>query len=192
MVDVVLASASPRRQELLKRIISDFRIIESDFDENSVKFNGSCPDFVMESSFGKAMDVAEKLTRPSLVIGCDTIVSFENTVLGKPADYNEAFSMLRMLSGNTHQVYSGITLINTESNSVMKDFVLTKVLFSGIDDEEIRRYIASGEPMDKAGAYGIQGHGGVFVEEIHGCYYNVVGLPLNKLNKMIKGMGVNL
>lgn len=192
MIDVVLASASPRRQELLKRLVSDFVIIESDFDENSVNFRGSCPDYVMESSFGKAMDVARKLTRPSLVIGCDTIVSFENKVLGKPSDYNEAFSMLRMLSGKEHQVYSGITLINTENHMVKKDFVVTGVLFSVIDDEEIRGYIESGEPMDKAGAYGIQGYGGVFVEEIHGCYYNVVGLPLNKLNKMIKGMGVNL
>jgi len=192
MMDVVLASASPRRQELLKRLVSDFMIIESDFDENSVKFSGSCPDYVMESSLGKAMNVAGRLTRPSLVVGCDTIVSFENKVLGKPSDYNEAFSMLRMLSGRVHQVYSGITLINTENHVVKKDFVVTGVMFSVIDDGEIRRYIESGEPMDKAGAYGIQGFGGVFVEEIHGCYYNVVGLPLNKLNKMIKGMGVNL
>jgi len=192
MMDVVLASASPRRQELLKRLVSDFMIIESDFDENSVKFSGSCPDYVMESSLGKAMNVAGRLTRPSLVVGCDTIVSFENKVLGKPSDYNEAFSMLRMLSGRVHQVYSGITLINTENHVVKKDFVVTGVMFSVIDDGEIRRYIESGEPMDKAGAYGIQGFGGVFVEEIHGCYYNVVGLPLNKLHKMIKGMGVNL
>ncbi|MHC1720768.1 MAG: Maf-like protein [Clostridiaceae bacterium] len=191
-MDVVLASASPRRQELLKRLISEFTIIESDFDENTVMFSGSCPDYVMKSSFGKAMNVAEKLTEPSLVIGCDTIVSYGNTVLGKPVDYDEAFSMLSMLSGNTHQVYSGITLINTKNNMVKKEFVLTDVMFSRINDEEIRRYLESGEPMDKAGAYGIQGYGGVFVEEIHGCYYNVVGLPLNKLNKMIKGMGVNL
>lgn len=191
-MDVVLASSSPRRQELLKRLVKNFEIIESDFDEGSLVFNGNCPDFVMLSSFGKASDVAKKLTMPSIVIGCDTIVSFERKVLGKPVDCNDAFSMLKMLSGNVHQVYSGITLINTETNKMMQDFVLTDVKFSKLDDKEIKLYIDTGEPMDKAGAYGIQGYGGVFVEEIRGCYYNVVGLPLNKLKKMMKGMGVDL
>lgn len=191
-MNVVLASASARRQELLKRLVEEYQVLVSDFDENSVRFNSSCPEYVMEVARGKALSVAEGLKSESLVIGSDTIVAYEGLVLGKPMDQEDAFSMLKMLSGKKHQVYSGIALVNTSNGQVISDFSVTEVKFDVLSDDEIWKYIASGEPMDKAGAYGIQGHGGVFVEEIHGCYYNVVGLPLNKLNKMIKGMGVNL
>jgi septum formation protein len=191
-VNVVLASASARRQELLRRLVEEFKIIVSDFDENSVRFGGDCPSYVMEIALGKARDVACSLDEESLVIGCDTIVAYEGTVLGKPADREDAFSMLSMLSGKRHQVYSGIALIDTATGRVGTDFAVTEVKFDHLTEAEIWKYIDSGEPMDKAGAYGIQGHGGVFVEEICGCYYNVVGLPLNKLNKLIKGIGVNL
>ena len=119
-------------------------------------------------------------------------MAYEGSVIGKPLDSEDAFSMLKMLSGKKHQVYSGIALVNSSNGQVMSDYVMTEVKFDLLSDDEIRGYISTGEPMDKAGAYGIQGHGGVFVEEIHGCYYNVVGLPLNKLKNMIKGMGVNL
>lgn len=191
-MNVVLASASARRQELLKRLVENYQVLVSDFDESSIQFNNDCPEYVMELACGKALNVAEGLKTASLVIGCDTIVAYEGTVLGKPQDHEDAFFMLKMLSGKKHQVYSGIALVNTSNGQVRTDFAMTEVKFDQLSDEEIRRYIASGEPMDKAGAYGIQGHGGVFVEEIHGCYYNVVGLPLNKLNKMLKGIGVNL
>ncbi|MBP1744300.1 MAG: septum formation protein Maf [Firmicutes bacterium] len=191
-MNVVLASASARRQELLKRLVENYQVLVSDFDESSIQFNNDCPGYVMELACGKALNVAEGLKTASLVIGCDTIVAYEGTVLGKPQDHEDAFFMLKMLSGKKHQVYSGIALVNTSNGQVRTDFAMTEVKFDQLSDEEIRRYIASGEPMDKAGAYGIQGHGGVFVEEIHGCYYNVVGLPLNKLNKMLKGIGVNL
>ena len=113
-------------------------------------------------------------------------------ILGKPKDENEAFDMLKLLSGNTHQVYSGIAIINNKTGNINRDFVCTDVKFDNLSDEQIKKYIENGEYKDKAGAYGIQGYGGIFVEEIHGCYYNVVGLPLNKLSKMLKGMGVNL
>jgi septum formation protein len=191
-VNVVLASASARRQELLKRLVEKYQILVSDFDESSVKFNNDCAEYVMELACGKALNVAEGLKAESLVIGCDTIVAFDGTVLGKPLDHEDAFAMLKMLSGKKHRVYSGIALVNTSTGQTSTDFAMTEVKFDILSDEVIRGYIASGEPMDKAGAYGIQGRGGVFVEEIHGCYYNVVGLPLNKLNKMIKGIGVNL
>jgi septum formation protein len=191
-VNVVLASASARRQELLKRLVEDYQVIVSDFDESSIQFNNDCRSYVMELARGKALSVARGLNSASLVIGCDTIVAYGGYVLGKPFDREDAFSMLKMLSGKKHQVYSGIALLNTKSGQVMSDYVMTEVKFDQMSDDEIRGYIATGEPMDKAGAYGIQGHGGVFVEEIHGCYYNVVGLPLNKLKNMIKGMGVNL
>jgi septum formation protein len=192
VLKIVLASASIRRQELLERFVQKFKIIVSDFNEDLVLFQNDSSDYVMSLSYGKALNVAEKLKEPSIVIGCDTIVSFEGKILGKPEDYNEAFCMLKMLSGKKHQVYSGITLINTETKDSVTDYVLTEVKFSELSDEDIKKYIKSGEPMDKAGAYGIQGLAGVFVEEIHGCYYNVVGLPLNKLKKMLLGMGVNL
>jgi len=191
-VNVVLASASARRQELLKRLVEEYQVIVSDFDESSVRFGSDCPSYVMELALGKAMDVAKNLDEASLVIGCDTIVAYEGSVLGKPSGREDAFSMLRMLSGRRHQVYSGIALVDTATGRVAKDFAVTEVKFDHLSDAEIWQYVDSGEPMDKAGAYGIQGHGGVFVEEIHGCFYNVVGLPLNKLNKMIKGIGVNL
>jgi len=191
-VNVVLASASARRQELLKRLVKEYQVIVSDFDESSVRFVSDCPSYVMEIACGKALDVAKNLDEASLVIGCDTIVAYGGSVLGKPSDREDAFSMLRMLSGKEHQVYSGIALVDTSTGIVEKDFLVTEVKFDHLSDEEIWRYIDSGEPMDKAGAYGIQGHGGVFVEGIRGCFYNVVGLPLNKLNKMIKGIGVNL
>jgi len=191
-VNVVLASASARRQELLKRLVEEYQVIVSDFDESSIQFNNDCGSYVMELARGKALSVARGLNSASLVIGCDTIVAYGGSVLGKPLDREDAFSMLKMLSGKKHQVYSGIALVNRSSGQMMSDYVMTEVKFDQMSEDEIRDYIATGEPMDKAGAYGIQGHGGVFVEEIHGCYYNVVGLPLNKLKNMIKGMGVNL
>ena len=191
-MNVVLASASARRQELLKRLVEDYQVIVSDFDESSIQFNNDCGSYVMELARGKALSVARGLNSASLVIGCDTIVAYGGSVLGKPLDREDAFSMLKMLSGKKHQVYSGIALVNRSSGQMMSDYVMTEVKFDQMSEDEIRDYIATGEPMDKAGAYGIQGHGGVFVEEIHGCYYNVVGLPLNKLKNMIKGMGVNL
>lgn len=191
-MNVVLASASARRQELLKRLVEEYQVIVSDFDESSVRLGSDCPSYVMELACGKALDVAKDLDEASLVIGCDTIVAYGDKVLGKPIDREDAYSMLRMLSGERHQVYSGIALVDTATGRVTQDFAVTEVKFDNLSDDEIWRYIDSEEPMDKAGAYGIQGHGGVFVEEIRGCFYNVVGLPLNKLNKMIKGIGVNL
>ena len=191
-MELILASASERRKELLKRLTSDFDIIISNFNEEEVAFEGNCGEFVKKLAEGKAKEVASTAHKGKIVIGCDTIVSYNGKVLGKPKDEEDAFSMLKLLSGNVHEVYSGITLINTNTMEVISDYVCTKVKFSKLKDEEIRDYIATKEPMDKAGAYGIQGFGGVFVEEIHGCYYNVVGLPLNKLMHMLKEMGVNL
>jgi septum formation protein len=188
---IVLASASIRRQELLKRLTDEFEIIVSNFDEDRVEFSGDCGSYVMELAEGKASDVCKKMQSESIVIGCDTIVSFGNKILGKPKDKTEAFNMLKFLSGNSHQVYSGIVLVNTRSEKIIRDYVCTDVKFSELSDSEIRKYIENGEYKDKAGAYGIQGYGGVFVEKIHGCYYNVVGLPLNKLSKMLVEMGVN-
>lgn len=182
---VILASASERRQDLLSRLVDDFEILVSNFDENEIKFDGNVKEYVEKIALGKAKDVFNRIKDNFIIIAADTIVTLDNEILGKPKDEEDAFNMLRKLSGKTHKVYSGIVLINTKTGKVLKDSLCTEVKFSILKDNEIKQYIESGEPLDKAGAYGIQGNGGVFVEEIRGCYYNVVGLPLNKLKCMI-------
>ena len=182
----ILASGSESRQELLHRVVEDFNVSVSDFDETEVVFNGDIDKYVKELALGKALNVKEKTKEDAIIISGDTIVVLENNILGKPKGEKDAFNMLKSLSGKTHRVYSGLAVVNTSNNKVEKESLYTEVKFSNLTDEEIKSYIKTGEPLDKAGAYGIQGYGGVFVEKINGCYYNVVGLPLNLLNKMLK------
>lgn len=189
---IILASASDRRKELLSRITKEFDIMVSGFDESSVDFLGDIGQYTIEIAKGKALDVLGKVNDNSIIIGCDTIVAINDKLLGKPKDKDEAFYMLKLLSGKTHQVISGLAIVDTSTKEIHTDYVCTDIKFSELTEVEIIRYIESGEPMDKAGAYGIQGLAGVFVQEIKGCYYGVVGLPINKLNMMLKGMGVNL
>ena len=182
----ILASASERRKELLSRIVRDFEVRVSDFDEDSVQVNNDIEKYVKILSEGKAKSVALNCSKDSIIIGADTIVVIDNKVLGKPKDKNHAFRMLKSLSNNVHRVYSGVTVINNTTKVIKSECLYTEVYFSELSDEEIWKYIDTEECLDKAGAYGIQGFGGVFVKRINGCYYNVVGLPLNLLNKMIK------
>ncbi|WP_027624985.1 Maf-like protein [Clostridium lundense] len=192
-MNIILASASERRKELLKRIVDNFQIVVSNFDENKIEFQGDCGSYVVDLAKGKALNVASNLnTHEDIIIASDTVVFLDNKVLGKPKDKSEAFDMLKSLSGKIHQVYSGIAIYNTYNKKIITEYVCTEVKFSNIPDDLILKYIESGEPMDKAGAYGIQGYGGIFVEKINGCYYNVVGLPLNKLYFLLKEMGVDL
>jgi len=183
---IVLASASERRQELLGRLIKDFDIIVSDFDESKVLFEGSIDKYVKDVALGKALDVKGKLNEDAIIISADTIVTFGDKILGKPKDEDDAFNIIKSLQGRKHLVYSGVVVINTAKNLIKQESLATEVTFSEISDEEILEYIKTGEPLDKAGAYGIQGVGGIFVNEIKGCYYNVVGLPLNKLKFMLE------
>lgn len=199
---LVLASSSPRRKELLKKITDDFIIIESDFDEETISFQGDVSEYVMKLAKAKAADVLSKIRREErysslmqeevLIIGCDTVVEIQNNILGKPKDNLEAEVMLKKLSGKVHRVYSGIAVLDASKNVFKTDYACTEVAFSKLSNHEIKNYINSGESLDKAGAYGIQGKAAIFVEEIRGCYYNIVGLPLNKLYRMLLGMGVNL
>lgn len=182
----ILASASERRQELLHRIVDNFDIIISNFDEEKVSFNDNIEDYVLELASGKALNVAENIKNEAIIIAADTIVVLDNVILGKPKDSNDAFETLKLLSGKVHRVYSGVVVLNTTNSKLEKKCVYTEVKFSDLTDQEINKYINTKEPLDKAGSYGIQGYGGVFVEYINGCYYNVVGLPLNTLDKMIK------
>ena len=181
----VLASASARRQELLHRIISDFDIEVSNFDESTVSFNGNVEEYVINLAKGKAISTRDSLKKDAIIIAGDTIVVLDDKVLGKPKNEEDAYRMLKELSGKTHKVYSGIVVINMYNNRVEEAAIYTEVKMGILTDNEILDYIKTNEPLDKAGAYGIQGYGGVFVEEIRGCFYNVVGLPLNLLNKMI-------
>lgn len=181
----VLASASDRRIELLSRIIDDFTVMVSDFDESSIQLNDSIEEYVEEIALGKAKVVSQKVEEDSIIIAADTVVVLDSKILGKPLDKEDAINILSNLSGRSHKVYTSLVLINNMNGKVLKETVPTEVKFSVLTEDEITTYINSGEPMDKAGAYGIQGKGGVFVEEIKGCYYNVVGLPLNRLRKLL-------
>lgn len=182
----VLASSSERRQELLKRIVNDFDIVVGDFNEDSINFNGNIEEYVINLAKGKALSVKKCLEYDAFIIAGDTVVVLENEILGKPKNEKEAFDMLKSLSNKTHRVYSGIVVLNSYNNNIEEKAIYTEVTMSELSDKEILEYIKSGEPMDKAGAYGIQGLGGVFIEKINGCYYNVVGLPLNTLKIMLE------
>ena len=189
---VILASKSPRRVEILEKIVKEFEVVQSNFDENTIDFKGDIEKYVKDLSRNKAIEVSKRLNEPSIVIAADTVVFQDGKVLEKPKNEEDAFSMLSSLSGNTHKVYSGICLINTYDDTVVTDCDCTEVRFSELNPRQIRNYINSGEPMDKAGAYGIQGLGGAFVEGIKGCYYNVMGLPLNKLNKALENYDITI
>ena len=180
---VVLASASPRRRELLKMILDDFEVIPSNADETPPKeiYSEMLAEYLAEK---KAKDISSRLNGDFLVIGCDTCVIVGGKVLGKPIDKADAHSMLKKLSGRKHKVITGCCVV---FNDYMEKFSEeTYVEFYELSDKEIDDYIMTGEPMDKAGAYGIQGGGALFVKSIEGDYYNVVGLPVSRLSKEIK------
>ncbi len=177
---MILASASPRRKELLTYIIPRFDVVPSGIDETA---SGTPAEQVKKLALDKALDVASKHP-DALVIGADTLVAAGRRVLGKPASEAEAADMLRLLSGREHKVYTGVAVVS--DGAAKADVNMTRVLFAPLSDAEIRDYIKTGEPMDKAGAYGIQGYGGKFIRAVHGCYFNVMGLPLNMLYNMLK------
>lgn len=188
-MNVVLASSSPRRAHLLRQIGLNFTIDPSSFDESRV--DGTNPaKLVQDIARCKGSDVA--LRHPeSLIISADTIVSLNNTILGKPVNSNDAVFMLSELSGRTHDVFSGVCVALTDQNADIEDSISfyerTNVTFSALTDREIDLYVKTGSPYDKAGGYGIQDDlGSLFVEKIKGDYYNVVGFPLNAFYQKLK------
>lgn len=193
MQDIILASASPRRNELLQLIEPSFLVIPSSFDESTVE--KWPPDkHVIDSASGKALDVAEKIDN-GIIIGADTVVVVDETILGKPSDNDDARRMLKMLSARSHYVYTGlcvISRINGDIATTLKDHVKTEVRFGELSDEIIDMYVETGEPLDKAGAYGIQERGSVLIEYIIGDYFNVVGLPVYTLSRMLNDLGIPL
>ena len=182
---IVPASKSPRRIELLRSLGLDIEICPADVDENIDEVTEKPQEAVTLLASRKAQAIAQKLCDPdALIIAADTLVYKDKTLLGKPRDEDEAFSMLRTLSGDRHSVYTGICV--AYGGKIAKKAVETAVFFRNLSDDEIENYVKSGEPMDKAGAYGIQGRACLFVKGIEGDYFNVVGLPLTELFEMIK------
>lgn len=176
---IYLASKSPRRRKLLKQLNLKFKSISVESDE-LVKPDELPQHSVMRIAKEK-MQLARKKIKNGIIITADTIVFLDNKVLGKPRDEKDAFRMLLKLSGRTHQVFSAYSIHNTSTGKTITEFVKTDVTFRKLTNQEIKGYIKTGSPMDKAGAYGIQDDfGAVFVDHINGCYYNVVGLPLSK------------
>lgn len=190
MRKIILASASPRRRELLEQGGIPFTVIPSQAEE---KITTEQPgQAVEELSYLKCNDIYEKSLGDILVIGADTVVASEGKILGKPSSQKDAVKMLQSLQGREHEVYTGVTIMAREGNENRKKTFheKTKVVFYPMSDEEIRSYVNTGEPMDKAGAYGIQGKSAVFIKEISGDYNNVVGLPLARLYQELKNMGI--
>lgn len=186
---LILASGSPRRKELLEKAGMKFEIIPAKGEEVIV---GTEPaEIVKGLSAQKAREVAGTIESDDyLVIGADTVVSYQGKILGKPGDEANAVSMLRMLNGETHQVYTGVTLIACRAGKLTEKtfYECTDVVFLEVSDQTILDYVASGEPMDKAGAYAIQGGWGPHVKEIRGDYDNVVGLPVARLLAEMEGL----
>ena len=188
-MDIILASQSPRRRELLERMgVRDFRIVTPDIDEHMDR-NLPPEELVRRISLEKALAVQVQEGNGPIIIAADTVVALDGAVLGKPADQLEAFKMLSTLSGCRHQVYTGMTVLRGEERHTVSEE--TTVTFRELSSEEIDRYIATGEPMDKAGAYGIQGYGALLVEGIQGDYYNVMGLPVCRLGCLLRRLGVD-
>lgn len=188
MKTIILASASPRRKELLERIGLRFKVEASDYEEDlNTKLKPH--ELARFLSFKKAEAVANK-HKKALVIGADTFVVFKGKLLGKQSSRVEIKKTLKAMSGNSHSVITGFTIIDTENNKRVSKAVETKIYFKKLTLKEIDAYIKSGEPQDKAGAYAIQGLGSVLVKRIEGDYFNVMGLPLSALAESLKRFGV--
>ena len=185
---MILASASPRRRELLSQIGIEHEVIPINKDEILPKMH---PAKAAEAlSRGKALDVAKDIDDKAVIIGADTVVAYAGEILGKPKNEEDAFRMLNMLQGEEHEVYTGVTFVVKENGrEYIESFCeSTKVMMYPASEEEIWAYIATGEPMDKAGAYGIQGRAAAFVKKIEGDYNNVVGLPIARLYQILKNL----
>ena len=186
---MILASASPRRKEILENFGFSFKTIVKNIDETSDKTRAE----------EKILEIAEKKARAAAidfpdenVVGADTVVVVDGKILGKPKDEKEAFSMLKSLSGRRHEVITAFSFININKNISYSDYEITKVYFKNLTDDEINWYINTKEPMDKAGAYGIQGKGAFFVEKIEGDFFSVMGFPLGKFVRFLNKTGFNL
>ena len=190
MKRIILASASPRRKELLEKIGLKFEVDASNCAEE-IDPALEPDELVHRISLAKAKSVTSR-HKDTIIIAADTIGVIGKKLLGKPHTVDEARKMLAQISGKSHEVITGFTVLDTASNKVFSGTVNTKVYIKKLTGQEIAAYVRTGEPLDKAGAYGIQGLGAVIVEKIEGDYYNVMGLPLNALTNALKEFGVNV
>ncbi len=190
LTPIVLASASPRRRALLRQLGLPFRTVPSRVSE---ELSDELPPGTLVERLAelKARDVAARIPQ-GLVIGADTVVVVDGRVLGKPADPAEAEAMLTLLQGRWHEVFTGVAVAAAGGHRVLVAHERTRVAFKPLDPDRIRRYVATGEPLDKAGAYAIQGRAAAFVAGIRGCYSNVVGLPLARLADILEEFGVRV
>ncbi|WP_312370806.1 Maf family protein [Lachnoclostridium sp.] len=193
MYQIILASGSPRRKEILSQVGINFTVCVSNIEEITSE---TLPEnIVMELSKMKALDVTKQYESNTIIIGSDTIVAYKNQILGKPKNEEHAKEMLQLLSGVTHEVYTGVTVIIKKESGEVEErtfFEVSKVTVSELTEEEIMDYIRSKEPMDKAGAYAIQGKFAVHVTRIEGDYYTIVGLPIARIYQEVKKLGVDL
>lgn len=185
---IVLASASPRRAELLAQVGIPFVVDASGVSETPDPDWDPC-ELATRLAARKAMDVANRHPDADVILGADTIVVVDNEVFGKPEDAEHAVSMLQRLSGRAHAVITGWSLVDPKHDRAMAEFTSSRVFFDTLDEETIRRYVATGEPMDKAGAYAIQGKAGLFVQAIEGDYANIVGLPVAAVGRALRQFG---
>ena len=190
MKRIILASASPRRKELLEKIGLRFEVDASDIEEN-LQSDITPQELAKKLSAAKAQAVVKKYAE-AIIIAADTVGVFKGKIIGKPHTPPEAKKMLRMLNGKSHLVITGFTITDTETGKSISESVETKVYFRQLTEAEIDAYVKTGEPLDKAGGYAIQGLGALIVNKIEGDYYNVIGLPLGALIKSLKKFGVRL
>jgi nucleoside triphosphate pyrophosphatase len=189
VIRLILASNSPRRRELLRNAGFQFDVRPSGIEEN--RLPGESPEnFARRLARDKALDVARQSNPASLVLGADTVVAINGEILGKPVDAADAARMLRMLSGHTHRVITGVCLVRAQEAVLAWTHETTLVTFRTLTEEEIGSYVESGEPFDKAGGYAIQGLASRFVPRIEGCYFNVVGLPIPLVYEMVRSIGL--
>ncbi|ADO82372.1 Maf family protein [Ilyobacter polytropus] len=186
---MILASKSPRRKEILEGFGIELEILTSSIEETSDK--DGLLEQIMDISRKKSLDISEK-RKKSYVVSADTVVVLEGKILGKPKDEDEAFYMLNSLSGKQHKVLTAYTLMNSEKKIDFTSYDTTEVFFKELSEEEIRWYISTGEPMDKAGAYGIQGKGSVLVKKIEGDFFNVMGFPISKFYDDLKDLDLSI
>jgi septum formation protein len=189
-VKLILASRSPRRIELLKMMGCKFQIIPSKIEEK-INPHLSPIENVTRLSCQKALDIASKISE-GIVIAADTEAILGKKILGKPKNKKEAYKMLKNLSGKEHKAITGLAVVNAKTKKLLQDVVVTKVKFRKLNKNLIEKYIATGEFLDKAGAYGIHGKAALLIESIKGDYFNVVGLPLNALNQLLEKFGISL
>lgn len=192
MEKIILASSSPRRKELLQKFDLEPIIVKPSIEEK-ISPDEKLEQIAMALAFQKANQVGSKYSQGEIIIGADTIVAYKDKILGKPKNKLDAKQMLEFLSGKEHEVITGISILKANTNIKIIDYEKTVVKFRKMNQEKIENYIKTEEYIDKAGSYGIQGLGGVLVEGINGCYFNVVGLPLYKLDSLLgKYFDINL